>query len=236
MSSDDRLSDYLRAARVGRRERVAGGGLDPRMAVLRAWQAERLARSHADLLESERYGPAGEFFMKDIYGARDFTQRDHDVMRVYEATRAILPPAMRRALALVVELNALTHELDERLLDVLVDDLGMTGSLTAEQYAEAYRIADNRAERERQIDLIDELGREIEGLVHKPAVGLALRLARVPARLAGWHELQDFFERGFTAFKHMKGSDEFLATILGRERQILDRIYSRAEDPFAIEA
>ena len=235
MAGDDRVSDYLRAARVGRRERVEGGELDPQMALLKAWQAERLARTHADLLESERYGPAGEFFMEDVYGARDFSQRDHDVLRVYESMHRLLPRPMLHALELVIELNALTHELDERLLDVLVDELGVTDEITAEQYAEAYRIADNQAERRRQIDLIDELGREIEALVRKPAVGLALKLARVPARIAGWHELQDFFERGFAAFKHMRGADEFLTTILGRERRILDRIYAGADDPFSID-
>ena len=30
---------------------------------LRQWQAERLGRTHRDLLESKRYGPAAQFFL-----------------------------------------------------------------------------------------------------------------------------------------------------------------------------
>ena len=49
---------------------------------------------------------------------------------------------------------------------------------------------------------------------------------------AGWHELQGFLERGYAAFKHMKGAEEFLNTIETRETGILDRIYAGDPDPF----
>lgn len=225
-SDDVRLRDLARATKVGRHEKVAGRGLEPRMKLLREWQSERLAHTHADLLADRRFGPACRFFLSDVYAARDFSQRDHDIERMYSSMRLVLPSAMARALELVVELNALTHDLDEELLGVLVDELGMTDALTPEQYAEAYRRCDNRDERERQIDLVVAVGKEIDGLIRKPAVGLALRLARVPARLAGWHEMQDFFERGFDAFKKMEGADEFLRIVADRERRILDEIYA----------
>ncbi len=35
---------------------------------LRQWQADRLGRTHRDLLESKRYGPAAQFFLTDLYG------------------------------------------------------------------------------------------------------------------------------------------------------------------------
>ena len=89
------------------------------------------------------------------------------------------------------------------------------------EYAEAYRRCDNRAERERQIDLIVDVGRHVEGLVRLPAVGLALRLARVPARLAGWREHHDFLERGFEAFKNLKGAEDFLRVVADREAREL---------------
>ena len=228
----DHLLDYLRVAQVGRHRAVEGGELEPRMKLLRTWQSERLARTHADLLAHARFGPACRFFLTDVYAPHDFSQRDHDILRVYESMHRLLPRPMLHALELVIELNALTASLDDRLLDALVDELGMTDALTAEMYAEAYRVCDNYDERARQIDLIVAVGREIDGLVRRPTVGLALRLAGVPARLAGWRELHSFFERGFAAFKTMHGAEEFLMTITGREREILDRIFAGAADPF----
>ena len=228
----ERLLEYLRLANVGRHERVDGGELDPHLRLLREWQSERLARTYADLLDHPRYGPACRFFLTDVYAPQDFSQRDHDIIRVYESMHRLLPPPLLRVLELVIALNALTHDLDGALLRVLVDELGMDEVLTEEMYTEAYRRCDNYAERSDQIDLVVEIGRGVEELVHKPAVGLALKLARVPARLAGWHEHQDFLERGFHAFKRLDRAEEFLQTISERERRILDRIYAGAPDPF----
>jgi hypothetical protein len=233
-TDDIRVRDLLQATKVGQHERVEGRGLDPRMRLLRTWQSERLTRTHADLLAHPRYGPAGRFFLSDVYAPRDFSQRDHDIIRMYHAMRLILPAVMQRALEIVIELNALTTRLDEELLSVLIEELGVTDALTVEQYAEGYRRCDNYDERVRQIDLIVAVGAEIDVLVGKPGVALALKLARIPARLAGWHEMQDFFEHGFEAFRHMNGAEEFLRTIASRERAILDRIYASDPDPFAI--
>jgi hypothetical protein len=60
---------------------------------------------------------------------------------------------MLTLLTQVVELNRLTNALDNRLVQVLVDELGVTEELTPQLYAEGYLICDNYAERARQIDL-----------------------------------------------------------------------------------
>src|SRR5215203_945725 len=117
-----KLLDYLRAVDLGRHARAERVGLAPRLAALRTWQAERLARTYADLLASPRYADACRFFLTDVYAPRDFSQRDHDIVRIYSSMRSILPPPLLHALELVIRLNALTAELDARLLDVLVDE------------------------------------------------------------------------------------------------------------------
>lgn len=230
------VREYLHAMRVGRHEDVRGEGLSPKLALLRRWQAERLARTYADLVDHPRFGPACRFFLSDVYAPRDFSQRDHDVARVYASMRGVLPPHLLRVIELALELEELTLALDERLLGVLERELGLGDELTVEMYAEGYRRCDNRPERERQIELLGTLGRAVESLVRKPAVGMALRLASVPARVAGWGELQDFLERGYAAFKHMRGAEQFLATITVRERALLDRIFSGAPDPLGPDA
>ena len=68
--------------------------------LLREWQSERLAHTHADLLADRRFGPACRFFLSDVYAARDFSQRDHDIERMYNSMRLVLPAAMQRALEL----------------------------------------------------------------------------------------------------------------------------------------
>jgi hypothetical protein len=45
-----------------------------------------------------------------------------------------------------------------------------------------------------------------------------LKLMRGPAHAAGVAELHNFLENGYSAFSHMKGGKEFVATIVSRER------------------
>ncbi len=215
-----------------KRQTAASAELDPKVAMLRVWQSQRLARTYADLLEQRRYRPACLFFLEDIYAPRDFSQRDRDIEQMYDFARRFIPAPMLRPLALTVKLHHLTEALDQQLLDVLVNQLGVTDTITVPLYAEAYRRCDNYAERVRQIDLIYEIGKKLDGLVRSPVVGAMLTVAKGPARRAGWTELVDFLEHGYTAFKRMHGGEYFLTTIREREMSCLDRIYANDPDPF----
>jgi hypothetical protein len=217
------------------RKRIAGQDLSPQLKLLRTFQTDRLANTHADLLANERTSPACRFFLADIYAPRDFSQRDHDAETLYKLMNRFLPEDLIYPLALVLQLNHMTHNLDDHLVDVLVNHLGVTDTITPEQYAEGYRICDNYQEREHQIDRLLEIGQRVDKLVRSPFTAPTIQLARIPAKTAGWDELHGFLDRGYRAFKHMKGADYFLKTITTREKDILHRIFSSHPDPFAIE-
>jgi len=51
----------------------------------------------------------------------------------------------------------------------------------------------------------------------------SLKLMKKPAELAGLAALHAFLHRGFTAFAHMKGADEFLQRIVQGEREQMQR-------------
>jgi hypothetical protein len=205
---------------------ITPAGLTPALAMLRGWQAQRLAQTYADLLAEPQFSPACQFFLSDIYAPRDFSQRDHDLERIYKFVARVLPAQTILLLTETVELNRLTSALDDGLLRVLVDQLGVTDTLTPELYAEAYRRCDNYAERVHQIELTRSVLMQVgEGARHV-VVGAALKVARLPAQRAGWVGVYDFLERGRQAFKPMKDARTFVDTIAQRELGCLDRIYA----------
>ena len=208
--------------------------LNSQLVLLRTWQSERIKRTHADLLARRRYGPACHFFLSDIYPAKDYNPYQQDLEDLYNLMRRFIPDILLVLARNVVDLNHMTGELDQALLGVLVEDLGMVDHIDAQMYAQGYRILDNYAERKRQIELLIEIGRQVEFSTRFPPIGMTLRLARVPARRAGWHELQDFLERGYKAFKHMGKAKTFLETIQSREMRILDRIFENHPDPLSL--
>lgn len=211
---------------------LSGTMLDPNVAMLRAWQSQRLARTYQDLLAGDRHRSACEFFLEDIYGPYDFSQRDHDIEQLYAFTRRFVPETMLRPLAVTVELHQLSETLDRQLLDVLLNQLSVTDTITPELYAEAYRVCDNYATRVYQIELIEQICECIDGIVRNLLTGPTLSLAKRPLRSSGHVALVDFLERGYNGFKHMQGSQHFRATIKQRELSLLDRMYARDPDPF----
>lgn len=199
-----------------------------RLVELKQWQSERLAATYADLSAEPRYEAATRFFLEDLYGPRDFSHRDHAMLRVLPAMQRMLPASALETAARAVELEALSEALDHRVA------LELGGQpVDAASYARAYRAAGTPAERARQIDLIVAVGERLDALVRKPLILRALKLMRHPARAAGFAELQDFLERGFDSFRAMKGAGLFLSTLREREEEIARRLFSGSSLPFA---
>jgi hypothetical protein len=204
---------------------ILAGALDR----LRSWQAARLASTYADLAGSPRYGPAIRFFQQDLYGARDFSRRDADLVRIVPTMVRMAPVGVVTCVGLAVELNALSQELDLGLVQQLPR---VDAGFTVADYCRAYRRAGDVTGRRRQIALIGEVGGALDRYVHKRLVRTSLAMMRKPAQMAGLSALQDFLERGFAAFRTMHGAGEFLSVVRERETRVHEAIVGGRNDPF----
>ncbi len=224
------LAERLLEARKLRESARAEPRLAARRLILREWQAARLARTHAELLASPRYGRAAEFFLSDLYGAADVSARDADLARVLPLMTGMLPVSALRTILLAVEVDALSERLDAAMVAALGGRLEK--GIGDADYAAAYRKVGCRAERERQLDLIEATGQALDAVARKPLVRATLRMMHGPAHLAGLGSLHEFLERGFEAFHAMGRADEFLESVIGRERRILQALFAGQEVPF----
>ena len=198
---------------------------------LQHWQAQRLQRTYADFAAEPRYRAAIEFFLQDLYGPHDFTQRDHDLRKVLHQWERLLPQRALQAVVCALELEALSQSLDIATAAAL----GSTDPTPA-TYAVAYRRVGRREDRQRQVWLTVAAGRALDSLIEAPALGIALRTARLPARILGVTTLQAFLERGYNAFRRMAGADELLAAIERRETTIMQRLFAGSSDPYRVDA
>lgn len=195
---------------------------------LKAWQSDRLAATYPDLLASPRYRAAAHFFMEDLYGPKDFSQRDADVERILPKLIALLPAAALSTLADAVELDELSEELDAKVLAAHGH-----GAISHASYAAAYAQAATPAQRQRQIALIRSIGEALDRLTRIPLLLSTLKLMRGPAQMAGLSALQLFLEKGFVTVKEMRGVGEFLDIITRRETLLMERLFARVPEPFA---
>jgi hypothetical protein len=205
----------------------AAAKADPKAAAarqhFRAWQAQRLARTHASLLANPKFADAATFFLTDIYGANDPARLYDDVRRVLPTVVKVLPAAGLETVCDAIELDALSEDLDAAMIKALGKRIN---GLDAATYGEAYRKVGRRQDRERQIDLIQHVGQSLDRLAHRPFISTALRMMRKPAELAGFSELQSFLERGYGAFRKMGSADEFIDQVITRERKLLEALFA----------
>ena len=87
--------------------------------------------------------------------------------------------------------------------------------------------------RARQIDLVENVGRELDRLVAKPFLFRILKGMEGPARLAGLGRMQSFLVTGFEAFRHMHGAEDFIRIVVARERATMHANFSEGTGPVA---
>lgn len=196
---------------------------------VKAWQQDRHKRTYPDLAADPRYAPAAAFFMDELYGVKDSALRDRDLIRMYPTIKRVLPKFAYDVVSKALELDVISEQFDQMLAQKIGDV-----AINESNYAEAFREAGTMKERLRQVDLMREVGAELDVVVKKPLIYSTLRMLRTPARLAGLSNMQQFLEAGFTAFKHMNGAEYFLETIATRETELIKRLFSAHPAPFGI--
>jgi hypothetical protein len=195
---------------------------------LKQYQSARLAGTHADFLAEPDTHGAALFFLEELYGAHDLSQRDVDLERIIPTMQRLLSYEALHAITEAIVLDALSERLDTAMARALGTDF------TEQQYVQAYRSVSTREERQRQLDLVQALGDSLCGLVCIPFLATTLAIMRAPARMAGLGQLQQFLERGFSTFKAMRNAKAFVSTIVARERAVLDNIFAGRSEPFEL--
>lgn len=200
-------------------------GIMPTIQHLQHWQCERLLASHDDLAKQQRYQKAMQFFVDELYGPKDFSQRDADLVRVIPKLAKVLPDKAMNAMNDALALNALSFELDMQMAQYLSDK-----NVDRNTYALAYRHVGRQTDRERQINIIYHLGEQLAQVIKIKGIGMLIKLSRRPAKLAGLLSLHEFLERGFNAFNAIGDVQEFIHPVLERETELMHALFDENLD------
>lgn len=215
------VTAHRQSAKVNEKTRAA-------ICAVKRFQSERMASTHGDLLAAPATHKAAQFFLSDLYGEDDLTQRDADIERIVPMLERLLPAAALQTIAEAIELDALSEMMDGAMAAHLGE------AFTEQDYCAAYREVTRRVDRERQLAHVRSVGNSLSELARFPLIGGTIVMMRGPARMAHLSELHSFLERGFTAFKGMPRPRDFVAAILARETAILENLYAGRTRPFLL--
>ncbi|WP_138438699.1 FFLEELY motif protein [Marinobacter alexandrii] len=200
------------------------------------WQAQRLKTTHQDLYEHPGYHTGLEFLLSDLYAPSAMTGRDDNIDRVFPKMVKWLPDHLLGTLARLVELNLITQQLDLELAEQLREAQIPADSLTVAQYCEAFRQSRQLPLRGRQLELIEDVGLQLDRYVRNRTLGWLLSMTKAPADMAGLADLHGFMHRGFMAFRAMDDVDSLIERLVSREQRVMDNILAGHSEPFRLPA
>ena len=208
------------------RERIENQQKLSQLHAVQQFQCERLLASHHQMVENRKFRPAIEFFIEELYGPKDFSQRDRDIARVAPKMANLLPEKALTSLETALHLNALSLELDWQIVEQSNGEV-----ITRDSYARAYRQCDNREAREAQLTFIGQLGDDLADVTRIKGISTLLTLSKHPAKVAGVASLHAFLHRGFKAFKKLGDVDAFIKPVLAEEFRIMDMLFDGEINP-----
>jgi hypothetical protein len=212
---------HLQSVEAERGVRAQDPALAERVQTIKAYQQARFSRGYADLLQDGRYREAARFFLEELYGPGDFSDRDAQFARIVPALVRLFPHEIVETVAHLAGLHALSERLDTEMGRHVADT-----RIDATAYVRAWQATGQPEARAEQIRLTVEVGRALDRYTRNPVLRHSLRLMRSPARAAGLSALQAFLERGFDTFRSMRGAEGFLSTVAAREEALRQRLFA----------
>jgi hypothetical protein len=221
--SGERIRTHLEQVETERQRRRQDPELAAAVTAVKTYQETRFRATYADLLVDPEYTRAALFFLDELYGPRDFGERDSQFARIVPTLVRLFPADIVQTVAELAELHALSEQLDSTMGAALPGDA--TVPLAAGPYADAWRVTGRATDRARQIELLGSVGRALARHTRSAMLRQSLRLMRGPARAAGLGELQRFLEAGFDTFRSLKRPEVFLRTIEVRETTLAAALF-----------
>lgn len=212
-----------------RQQRAHDPALVQATLTVKRFQALRFRATYVDLLSHVRYREATQFFLEELYSERDYAERDRQFARIATAIARIFPKAVAETAAALARVHALTEALDDEMARAwLVQSASVhsTEGMDCGRYLRCWRDVGDEASRLRQLEVVVQLGTELDRLTRKPGLRTLLKMMRRPADAAGLSSLQRFLESGFDSFVAMHGADDFLKTIDERERSWIGALFT----------
>ena len=197
------------------------------MAQVKHVQSRRFAGSYADLLAAPATQAAARFFLEELYGERDYSDRDAQFARIAGALQKLFPQQVMATALMLAELHASTETLDHAMGQAWLATA--TQASDAARYLQAWRSVGQRPAREAQLAGVLAIGQELDRLTRTPGLRLMLKMMRGPAKAAGLNALQRFLEAGFDTFADLgqqkEGVAQFLGTVQTREADLMAQLF-----------
>jgi len=201
-----------------------------RLRRLQDWQSQRLSHTHRHLLGDPATAAGIRFLLDEVYGGRELLPVAREIRRALPKAMKLLPDKVMATSASALEAAILTQELDEQVTDTLGNALD--DPLTEMIYLKGFRQENHHEARQRQLQLVAELGHHLDRYIRSRMIQTTFRMVRKPAHAAGFANLYDFMDRSFRVMKPVPSVGLLLEQLAAREETIMQKVFDHHPAPF----
>lgn len=201
-----------------------------RLQRLQDWQSQRLSHTHRHLLDDPATAAGIRFLLDEVYGGRELLPVAREIRRALPKAMKLLPDKVMATSASALEAAILTQELDEQIADSLGSELDQP--LTEPTYLKGFRQDHHLDARQRQLQLVAELGHHLDRYIRSRMIQTTFRMVRKPAHAAGFANLYDFMDRSFRVMKPVPSVGLLLEQLAAREETIMQKVFDHHPAPF----
>ncbi|MEO8543893.1 MAG: hypothetical protein ABI434_09950 [Burkholderiaceae bacterium] len=235
MDAADIIRDSI--AEVERLRQVAGNhaGLAAALAAVKHYQSQRFAATYSDLIAGGPFQAATTFFLAELYGEANYSRRDAQFSRIAGVIQHWLPKAAIATAVTLARLHVLTERLDQTMGQTWSQNVAYLHATSNHAcYALVWQLTGQRNLREQQLQLLLEVGHDLDQLTRTSGLRRVLKMMRRPAQAADLSDLQHFLEKGFDIFATLgqkKGRvAKFLEIIKVRESAAIIALFDGAQN------
>lgn len=198
---------------------------------LKIWQVNKMAATYATMLDDPSLSPLFGFFFEDIYGGVDLSELPKNLSGLGKLVQRFFSGTDMLFAAL--EFNALNGEIDQKLCEILFDEMQVENITTTEYVNACHQsgIIDDLHRRNRLLEhFADDLNRTVANKVIKKSV----KWSKIPARAAGLGKLHGLIAKGFEVLAIVDDAEKPIARLIVHEKRIAENIQNKESDPFEL--
>lgn len=210
--------------------------LAQRLADVQNWQKQRIRHTHADFFAKPENQLMADYFLNRLYGGPNFNELAFQIGRIINnagIVEKVIPASAIRTGNAGVELAVLAIQMDQDLAQHILQHYPVDQSLNDEVMCATYLKLDQYQPRQHQMDLLDELGHNMDKYVRSRMIRAAFKLAKGPAHKYRIESMYDFIGEGFAAMEPLPSAASFVETFTTREREIIEKVHAGDTQPFA---
>lgn len=187
------------------------------------WRMQHMAHCYEPLMSDPSYSLLLHYYFNEVFSGIDLSELGEAKMAMKFINKVFTGTEMLHS---ALEFNAITGEINQALAEYIFEEKDAE-ILTEELYSEACHKLQIIDKLDQQITCFEDFAKDINSTLSNKVVYTSIKIARLPAKLAGCSNLYRLVSDGFETLRKIDNPRKIAETFINHERYTISRLASK---------